>query len=37
VSQVTYRGQGDTGHNQRKVMKVRTRTSEKAEIEYEGL
>ena len=31
VSQVTYRGQGDTGHNQRHVMKVRTRTSEKAE------
>jgi len=31
LSQVTYRGQGDTGHNQRHVMKVRTRTSEKAE------
>jgi len=31
VSQVTYRGQGDTGHNHRHVMKVRTRTSEKAE------
>jgi len=30
VSQLTYRGQGDTGHNQRHVMKVRTRTSEKA-------
>jgi len=31
LSQVTYRGQGDTGHNQRHVMKVRTRMSEKAE------
>ena len=31
LSQVTYRGQGDTGHNHRHVMKVRTRTSEKAE------
>jgi len=34
---VTYRGQGDTGHNQRHVMKVRTRTSEKAEkIDIQG-
>ena len=31
MSQVTYRGQGDTGHNQRHVMKVRTRTLEKGE------
>ena len=31
VSQVTYRGRSDTGHNQRHVMKVRTRTSEEAE------
>jgi len=35
VSQVTYRGQGDTGHNQRQVIKVRTRTSEKAEIDIQ--
>jgi len=33
VSQVMYRGQGDTGHNQRHVTKVRTRRSEKAEID----
>ena len=38
VSQVTYRGHGDTGHNQRHVMKVRTRTSEKArKSTYKGL
>jgi len=35
VSQVTYRGQGDTGHNQRQVIKVRTRTLEKAEIDIQ--
>ena len=35
VSQVTYRGQGDTGHNQRQVMKVQTRTSEEAEIDIQ--
>ena len=35
VSQVTYRGQGDTGHNQRQAMKVRTRTSEKAKIDIQ--
>ena len=35
VSQVTYRGQGDTGHNQCQVIKVRTRTSEKAEIDIQ--
>jgi len=35
LSQVTYRGQGDSGHNQRQVMKVRTRTSEKAEIKIQ--
>jgi len=35
VSQVTYRGQGDTDHNQRQVMKVRTRTLEKAEIDIQ--
>ena len=33
MSQVTYRGQGDTGHNQRHVMKVRTRTSPKIDIQ----
>ena len=37
MSRVTYRGQGDTGHNQRQVTKVRTRTSEKAEIDIQGL
>ena len=31
--QVSYRGQSDTGHNQRQVTKVRTSTSEKAEID----
>ena len=35
MSQVTYRGQGETGHNQRQVMKVRTRMSEKAEIDIQ--
>ena len=35
LSQVTYRGQSDTGHNQRQVTKVRTRTSEKAEIDIQ--
>jgi len=35
LSQVTYRGQGDTGHNQRQVTKVRTRTSEKDEIDIQ--
>jgi len=33
MSPVTYRGQGDTGHNQRQVMKVRTCTLEKAKID----
>ena len=32
-SLVTYRGEGDTGHNKREVMKVPSRTSEKAEID----
>jgi len=35
LSQVTYRGQSDTGHNQRQVTKVRTRTSEKVEIDIQ--
>ena len=35
LSHVRYRGQGDTGHNQRQVTKVRTRTSEKAEVDIQ--
>jgi len=36
MSQVTYRGQGDTGHNQRHVMKVELVRRRKPKIDIQG-